>query len=61
MTPTVREMMGSEVNLIIEYFQNSTPEHLEILDVDPSRFAVAGGMELALWADMRVAFGGDGE
>jgi hypothetical protein len=37
MTPTVREMMGSEVDLIIEYFQNSTSEHLEILGVDPSR------------------------
>jgi RimJ/RimL family protein N-acetyltransferase len=34
---TVREMTGSEVDLIIDYFQNSTPEHLEILGVDPSR------------------------
>jgi RimJ/RimL family protein N-acetyltransferase len=37
MTLTVREMMDSEVDLIIEYFQRSTPEHLETLGVDPSR------------------------
>ena len=37
MTLTVREMMGSEVDLIIDYFQSSTPEHLEILGVDPTR------------------------
>jgi len=34
---TVREMMDSEVELIIEYFLKSTPEYLEILGVDPSR------------------------
>lgn len=34
---TVREMMDSEVDLIIEYFHSSTPEHLEILGVDPTR------------------------
>jgi RimJ/RimL family protein N-acetyltransferase len=34
---TVREMMDSEVEFIIEYFLKSTPEHLEILGVDPSR------------------------
>ena len=37
MTLTVREMTGSEVDLIIEYFFQSTPEYLEILGVDPSR------------------------
>jgi RimJ/RimL family protein N-acetyltransferase len=37
MALTVREMMGSEVNIIIQYFQNATPEHLETLGVDPSR------------------------
>jgi RimJ/RimL family protein N-acetyltransferase len=37
MTLTVREMMSSEVDVIIEYFQNSTPEHLEMLGVDPTR------------------------
>ena len=37
MTLTVREMMGSEVDVIIEYFQRSTPEHLEMLGVDPTR------------------------
>jgi RimJ/RimL family protein N-acetyltransferase len=33
----VREMTGSEIDLIIDYFHNSTPEHLETLGVDPSR------------------------
>ena len=33
----VREMAPSEVDLIIDYFHESTPEHLEMLGVDPSR------------------------
>ena len=37
MTLTVREMMDSEANVIIEYFLRATPEYLEILGVDPSR------------------------
>jgi RimJ/RimL family protein N-acetyltransferase len=37
MTLTVREMMGSEVDLIIDYFHNATPEYLETLGVDPTR------------------------
>ena len=41
MTLTVREMMSSEVDIIIQYFQNSTPEHLETLGVDPSRLPPA--------------------
>jgi RimJ/RimL family protein N-acetyltransferase len=41
MTLTVREMMSSEVNIIIEYFQDSTPEHLETLGVDPTRLPPA--------------------
>jgi RimJ/RimL family protein N-acetyltransferase len=41
MTLTVREMMSSEVNIIIQYFQDSTPEHLETLSVDPSRLPPA--------------------
>jgi len=41
MTLTVREMMSSEVNIIIRYFQDSTPEHLETLGVDPSRLPPA--------------------
>jgi RimJ/RimL family protein N-acetyltransferase len=43
MTLTVREMMSSEVNIIIQYFQDSTPEHLETLGVDPSRLPPAQG------------------
>jgi len=41
MTLTVREMMASEVDVIIQYFQDSTPEHLETLGVDPSRLPPA--------------------
>ncbi len=37
MTLTVREMTAAETDLIIDYFQNSTPEHLETLGVDPTR------------------------
>lgn len=37
MTLKVREMMDSEVDLIIDYFQNATPEFLETLGVDPTR------------------------
>src|SRR5216684_4098851 len=37
MTLTVREMMNSEVDVIIEYFFKSTPEHLDMLGVDPTR------------------------
>jgi RimJ/RimL family protein N-acetyltransferase len=34
---TVREMTVEEVDLIVGYFHNSTPEHLETLGVDPTR------------------------
>jgi RimJ/RimL family protein N-acetyltransferase len=37
MTLEVREMMSSEVDLIVEYFLKSTPEFLELLGIDPSR------------------------
>jgi len=37
MALTVREMAGSEIDILIEYFLGSTPEHLEILGVDRSR------------------------
>ena len=41
MTRTVREMVSSEVDLIIDYFQSATPEHLETLGVDPTRLPPA--------------------
>ena len=41
MARSVREMMGSEVDLIIDYFLNATPEHLETLGVDPTRLPPA--------------------
>jgi RimJ/RimL family protein N-acetyltransferase len=37
MSLTVREMTAAETEIIIEYFQASTPEHLETLGVDPTR------------------------
>jgi RimJ/RimL family protein N-acetyltransferase len=37
MALTAREMVSTEVDLIIEYFQNATPEYLETLGVDPTR------------------------
>ena len=37
MTLTVREMKESEIDVVIDYFVRSTPEHLEILGVDPTR------------------------
>jgi ribosomal protein S18 acetylase RimI-like enzyme len=60
MTLTVREMTGTEVGLIIEYFQNATPEHLETLGVDPTRLPPVDAWrdrlrrELALSADQRA-------
>ena len=37
MTLTVREMRLEEADLIVDYFHGSTPEHLELLGVDPTR------------------------
>ena len=37
MPVSVRAMAVSEVGLIIDYFQQATPEHLEMLGVDPTR------------------------
>ena len=37
MSLTVREMAVSEVELVIDYFHASTPEHLELIGVDPKR------------------------
>jgi RimJ/RimL family protein N-acetyltransferase len=60
MTLTVREMMSTEVDLIIDYFQNATPEHLETLGVDPTRLPPVDAWrdrlrrELALSADQRT-------
>jgi RimJ/RimL family protein N-acetyltransferase len=32
-----REMVAGEINIVIDYFHSSTPEHLEMLGVDPTR------------------------
>lgn len=37
MPPHVREMRLDETALIIDYFHSATPEHLEMLGVDPTR------------------------
>ena len=34
---TVQEMALQDVDIVIDYFHNSTPEHLELLGVDPTR------------------------
>ena len=46
----VREMVVDEVDLIIDYFHQSTPEHLEFLVVDPTRLPTP-----QLWRDRYVA------
>lgn len=37
MNVTVRLMTESEIPLIVDYFHSATPEHLEMLGVDPTR------------------------
>ena len=37
MSLVIREMALEEVGLIIDYFHGSTPEHLDLLGVDPTR------------------------
>jgi RimJ/RimL family protein N-acetyltransferase len=43
MTLTVRPMMESEIDVVIEYFLGASAEYLEILGVDPSRLPAADG------------------
>lgn len=38
MNIAVREMTLAESDLVIDYFLQSTPEHLEMVGLDPSRF-----------------------
>ena len=38
----VREMKLDEANMVIDYFHSSTPEHLELLGVDPTRLPGRG-------------------
>jgi RimJ/RimL family protein N-acetyltransferase len=46
MTIQVREMTLAETPIVIDYFRSSTPEHLELLGVDPSRLP-----EPAAWSE----------
>ena len=41
MALTVREMTASETGIVIDYFQQATPEFMETLGVDPTRFPPA--------------------
>jgi hypothetical protein len=41
-------MTAAETDLIVDYFLNATPEHLEMLGVDPSRLPPA-----ASWRERR--------
>ncbi|WP_300175826.1 GNAT family protein [Bradyrhizobium sp.] len=38
---TVREMTVSETDIIVDYFLNATPEYMETLGLDPTRFPAA--------------------
>ena len=38
---TVREMTVSETDIIVDYFLNATPEYMETLGLDPTRFPPA--------------------
>jgi RimJ/RimL family protein N-acetyltransferase len=42
MALTVREMTASETEIVTDYFQQATPEFLETLGVDPTRFPPKG-------------------
>jgi hypothetical protein len=42
MALAVREMAVSEVDIVIDYFHGSSPEHLEMLGVDPTRLSTPG-------------------
>lgn len=56
----VREMTLAETDLIIDYFHQSSPEHLEMLGVDPTRLPSRSNWhdhfvrDFALAWDMRV-------
>ena len=57
----VREMLLSEVGIIIDYFHGSTPEHLNMLGVDPTRLfdspcAAADLYTPPNWASGSLAF-----
>jgi RimJ/RimL family protein N-acetyltransferase len=39
MTLSVRAMIIAEAGLMMDYFHHATPEHLELLGVDPTRIA----------------------
>jgi RimJ/RimL family protein N-acetyltransferase len=59
---TAREMLFSEIGLIIDYFHNATPEHLEMMGVDPSRLPPRSAWleryarELTLPVEQRASF-----
>jgi hypothetical protein len=52
----VREMTAAETDLIVEYFLSSTPEHLEMLGVDPSRLPTAASWRERLRSECALPF-----
>ena len=62
MNIAVREMTLAESDLVIDYFLQSTPEHLEMVGLDPSRFPRPAAwreyfrQEFALPLDQRGVF-----
>src|SRR5271163_4074813 len=53
MSLVVREMTVDEVDLLIDYFHRSTPEHLQMLGVDPARLPAREDWRAAYLADYR--------
>jgi RimJ/RimL family protein N-acetyltransferase len=49
---SVRSMAMSEVGLIIDYFQQATPEHLDMLGVDPTRLPSRSGWQERLQREL---------
>jgi len=51
----VREMAADEVGLVIDYFHNSTPEHLEMLGVDPTRLPARDAWQVRFQNELSLA------
>jgi RimJ/RimL family protein N-acetyltransferase len=54
MSLVVREMTADEVGLVVDYFHDATPEHLETLGVDPTRLPPRHDWRAAYAAEYRV-------
>jgi RimJ/RimL family protein N-acetyltransferase len=54
MPPHVRELQPAETDVVIDYFLGATPEHLEMLGVDPSRLPPAETWRKRFAADLSM-------